>query len=77
MMTPRKLADYLNCHYSTVFRLIHRGEIPAFRLGGDWRVSRSEMNRWIVARQVQPPENVVDKPDRRGRHQRKVKPTKG
>jgi excisionase family DNA binding protein len=75
MMTLREAAEYLNCHYSTVLRLAHRGEIPGFRVGGGWRVSRSEMDRWIVARQVQPPENVVDKPDRRGRHKRKLKPT--
>ena len=73
MMKLGEVAEYLNCHYSTVFRLVQRSDFPAFRVGGDWRVSRSEMDRCIVARQVQPPEKVVDKPDRRGRNKRKLR----
>ena len=38
-MTLYDVADYLNlnCHYSTVHRLIRKGELPVFRLGSVFR----------------------------------------
>ena len=54
VMTLSEVAAYLNCHPSTVYRLLEGGELPAFRLGGDWRFLRSEVDKWIAARQVQP-----------------------
>jgi excisionase family DNA binding protein len=56
IMTTREVANYLNCHYSTIFRLVRDGVLPVFRLGGDYRFLRSEINRWIVERQVSPSE---------------------
>jgi excisionase family DNA binding protein len=46
-MTLREVADYLNCHYITVYRLINTG-LPAFRLGSDWRFQRSDLKKWIA-----------------------------
>jgi len=46
-LTLQRLADYLHCHYSTAFKLVHRGDIPSFRLGGHWRVLKSEIDEWI------------------------------
>jgi excisionase family DNA binding protein len=34
VMTLREVAEYLNCHYSTVLRLLRDGDFPAFRLVG-------------------------------------------
>jgi len=47
IMTLREVADYLNCHYVTVYRLIKPG-LPAFRLGSDWRFQRSDLKKWIA-----------------------------
>ena len=37
MMTVREVAQYLHCHFFTVYRLIRQNALPGFRLGGrDW-----------------------------------------
>jgi len=50
LMTASEAADYLNCHYSTVYRLIHKGGLPVLKLGGDWRVRRDDLEKWIAER---------------------------
>jgi excisionase family DNA binding protein len=52
IMTVYDMAQYLSCHPSTVYRLLKRGDIPAFHLGSDWRFSARSIDRWIVGRQV-------------------------
>jgi len=47
-MTLQDVADYLNCHYSTVYRLAPKGKLPGFRLGGAWRCRRSELQAWMA-----------------------------
>jgi excisionase family DNA binding protein len=44
VMTLRGAAEYLACDYATIFRLVITAELPAFRLDGDWRFHRSELN---------------------------------
>ena len=46
IVTVKGLAGYLHCHPSTVYRLVKRGDIPGFRLGGGWRFKIDEVNRW-------------------------------
>jgi excisionase family DNA binding protein len=66
------LADYLQCHPSTLYQLVNAGKIPAFRLGGEWRFRRSELDEWIARRQVSPAAGKsVRKPERRGRKRQK------
>src|SRR5580700_8947691 len=48
VMTVRDLAEYLHCHYGTVYRLIRQGEIPGFELGGSWRILKAEVDKWIA-----------------------------
>ncbi len=47
-MTLHEVAQFLRCHESTVYRLTKRGEIPAFRLGSEWRFLRSKIEQWIA-----------------------------
>jgi excisionase family DNA binding protein len=56
VMTVYDVAQYLSCHPGTVYRLLKRGDIPAFHLGSDWRFRRDQIDRWIVGRQVAPEE---------------------
>jgi excisionase family DNA binding protein len=71
IMTMGDVADYLQCHPSTVYRLLKGGEIPGFRLGSDWRFRRSELDKWIAQRQVSPGAGkAAPKPKRRGRKRR-------
>jgi excisionase family DNA binding protein len=54
VMTLRDVATYLECHYTTVFRLLKAGDLAGFRLGSDWRFLRSDIDKWIAERQVRP-----------------------
>ena len=54
LMTVREVASYLNCHYMTVYKLVRTGDLPAFRLGSDWRFRRSDLEKWIAKKQVRP-----------------------
>jgi excisionase family DNA binding protein len=51
VMTVHELSDYLHCHRSTIYRLLRRNQIPAFRVGGDWRFNVEEIDRWRLQRE--------------------------
>ena len=46
VMTVEELSQYLHIHRSTVYRLLKRGEIPAFRIGSDWRFNIETIDVW-------------------------------
>ena len=48
IMTVDEVAEYLNLHPLTVRRLARDGEIPAFKIGRQWRVKRELLDKWIV-----------------------------
>ena len=48
IMTLDEVADYLHCHYSTIWRLVHAGGLPGFQLGSDWRFRRGDIKKWIA-----------------------------
>ncbi len=71
VMTLQEVADYLHCHYTTLFRLVRQGVIPSFKLGGNWRVLRSEIDQWIAKGGGKLSGSAPAKTDGRGRHKQK------
>ncbi len=47
LMTVEEVARYLSLHELTVRRLAREGEIPAFKIGRQWRVKKDLLDRWI------------------------------
>jgi excisionase family DNA binding protein len=47
VLTIRDIAELLHLSPRTVERMIRRKKIPAYKVGGQWRVSRSRLARWI------------------------------
>jgi excisionase family DNA binding protein len=47
IMTVEEVAQYLSLHELTVRRLAREGEIPAFKIGRQWRVKKDLLDRWI------------------------------
>ena len=43
LLTPNEVADYLCIHINTVYKLIHQGVLPAFRVGKSWRTRRADL----------------------------------
>ena len=60
IMTIDEVAEYLDLHPLTVRRLARDGEIPAFKVGRQWRIKRELLEKWIADRSAQdagaPPE---------------------
>jgi excisionase family DNA binding protein len=52
-MTVDEVAEYLSLHPLTVRRLARDGEIPAFKVGRQWRIKRELLNRWIADQSAQ------------------------
>jgi excisionase family DNA binding protein len=50
MLTVKELAHYLKVHPSTVYRLLKDGQLPAFKVGNDWRFNFEEIKRWCLNR---------------------------
>ena len=46
-MTVKECANFLKVHPSGMYRLIKRHAIPCFRIGSDWRFSKTEVMAWI------------------------------
>ena len=47
IMTIEQVARYLSLHELTVRRLAREGEIPAFKVGRQWRIKKALLDRWI------------------------------
>ena len=49
-LTPNEVAKVLKLHPFTVTRLAREGKLPAFKVGGVWRLRKDEFERWIAER---------------------------
>ena len=47
ILTIKEVADYLKVTERTVYRLAAAKQLPAFKVGGSWRFSRSDIDSWI------------------------------
>lgn len=64
IFTTQDAADYLGAHIETIRRLARKGEIPAFKVGKDWRFSENAIRQWADGQQqgnqLQPTVLAVD-----------------
>jgi len=54
ILTVRELSEYLKVHPSTIYRLLKTGQLPAFRVGSDWRFNIEQIEGWLVEREQKP-----------------------
>ena len=47
ILTIREVSAYLKVTERTIYRLSAARKIPAFKVGGAWRFSKSEIDLWI------------------------------
>jgi|HubBroStandDraft_3_1064219.scaffolds.fasta_scaffold1435113_1 excisionase family DNA binding protein len=47
--TVKEVSEYLRVHPSTVYRLLAKKQLPAFRVGSDWRFSLKAIDQWRMA----------------------------
>ena len=51
--TTAEVAELLRLNPQVVQRKLQSGEIPAYRIGRDWRVERAQLMSWLEARSNQ------------------------
>ena len=66
ILTLDEVAAYLKAGKRTIYRLAASGEIPAFKLGGTWRFSRSDIESWIKQQSANSPERAASKTSNEG-----------
>ena len=47
VLTLKEVSDYLRVSRVTIYRMLRRGEIPAFRVAGNWRFNIEDLGHWI------------------------------
>jgi excisionase family DNA binding protein len=50
LLNVEEVADLLKVHRSTVYRMVEKGELPAFKVGFRWRFVRFEVDLWTKLR---------------------------
>lgn len=49
VLTIKEVAALLKLAEKTVYAMAAAGEIPAFKIRGQWRIKRTELDRWLDA----------------------------
>jgi excisionase family DNA binding protein len=55
ILTVKEVAKYLHVSRTTIFRLLKRHELPAFKIGGDWRFNVEQIDRWLAEQEIRTP----------------------
>ncbi|MGK2857467.1 MAG: helix-turn-helix domain-containing protein [Thermoanaerobaculia bacterium] len=48
ILTIRQLAEYLMVSEKTVYRMLDRNQLPAVRVGAQWRFRRQDIDAWLT-----------------------------
>jgi excisionase family DNA binding protein len=49
-LTTEEVLSYLQINLRTIYRLLKAGQIPAVRIGRQWRFRRADLDAWLAAR---------------------------
>jgi len=50
ILTLPEVAQLLKVAQKTVYTMAQKGELPAFKVGGQWRFRRADLDAWIDAK---------------------------
>jgi len=46
VLTVQEVSAYLRVHPSTIYRMLKKNLLPAFRVGSDWRFTVEAIDKW-------------------------------
>jgi excisionase family DNA binding protein len=46
VLTVQDVSTYLRVHPSTIYRMLKKNLLPAFRVGSDWRFTVEAIDKW-------------------------------
>ena len=62
VLTAGEVASYLRVSLSTIYRLLKSGDLPAFKIGSDWRFNRVHIEEWLRSRAQTPESGAAHDP---------------
>ncbi len=65
VLTVHDVSSYLRVHPSTIYRMLKKHQLPAFRVGSDWRFTVEEIDKW----RAEVESGVFEPPVHREHHQ--------
>jgi excisionase family DNA binding protein len=51
LLTLSEAANLLQVSTRTLQRMIRNGDLPAFKVGGQWRVRETQLRQWVESRE--------------------------
>jgi excisionase family DNA binding protein len=51
LLTLSEAADLLQVSTRTLQRMIRNGQLPAFKVGGQWRLREAQLRQWVENRE--------------------------
>ncbi len=49
VLMVQEVSNYLRVHPSTIYRMLKKNQLPAFRVGSDWRFTVEAIDKWRAA----------------------------
>jgi len=59
LMTVEEVADYLRVTEKTIYRLLDRGNIPATKVGRQWRFNTASIDNWLKQNSAKAKANIL------------------
>ena len=56
-LTMKEAAEYLKMGRSTIYKLLREGNLPAHKVGREWRFDAAELDEWVKAGKLALPED--------------------
>jgi excisionase family DNA binding protein len=66
--TASEVAEILRLNHQVLARKLQAGEIPAYKIGKDWRIEEGELRSWLRLASNRPPESGDSEEDVIRRH---------
>lgn len=60
ILTIHELSDYLKLNEKTAYRLVAKGDIPGFKVGGSWRFRKKDIVDWTESRVNEMAKNIKE-----------------
>lgn len=49
IFTIEDLSDYLKISKETLYKMVQRDEVPAFKIGNQWRFQKERIDQWLFS----------------------------
>ena len=56
-LTMKEVAEYLRMGRSTIYKLLREGNLPAHKVGREWRFDAAELDEWVKAGKLALPDD--------------------